>query len=216
MMDSRLSPKLLNSQIKNFTHHNTAIEMTESNITEYYEPSTSASIDLNVNNLSAITNSRLSGEKNIFTQYSDDTEIIPSTSISTDLSSNIPTFSNSSVRTITPLNDNLLLHKTITPPLCTDAPSNVEIFKNSKISTMKRKNSEELTYPRIITVYPKTGPLIGRTVILPFAIKRILKSDSQSEPIIINELLNYTYKTIQSDKRDLLNTPIIPVSHLYF
>jgi hypothetical protein len=109
MIDSQLSPKLLNSQIKNFTHHNTAIEMTGFNITEYYEPSTSASIDVTVNNLPAITNSRLNGEKNISTQYSNDTEINPSISISTDLSSNIPTFLSSSIRAITPLNDNLLL-----------------------------------------------------------------------------------------------------------
>jgi hypothetical protein len=54
-----------------------------------------------------------------------------------------------------------------------DAPSNLEILKNSTISTMKlkRKNSEEWTNPRKITIYPKTGSSIGRSVILPFAIK---------------------------------------------
>lgn len=223
IMLSRFGPKFLNSQTTNSTQHNTAINMTESNINKCYESFTPASIDVIVNNLPMIINSRLIGEKNIFTQFNKHTETIPSISISNDLNSDVPTFSSSSMRAVTSLNDNLLFNKEINPALSMVAPSNVEVLmfeKNLEISTKDSKmiNQKEWESPRKLTVRSDTDPSMSTTVILPFALKRLskLNNHSPSQYPMLNKLLTKPNTILKLDKKDKLNTPLIPVSHIYF
>jgi len=226
IMVSRFGPKLLNRQTTNSTQHNTAYinNMTESNINKYYESFTPASIDVILNNLPIIINSRLIGEKNIFTQFNKHTKIIPSISKSNNLNSDVPTFSSSSMRAVTSLNDNLLFNKQINPALSMVDPSNVEVLvfeENLEISSKDSKmiNYKEWKSPRKLTVRSETDPSMGTTVILPFALKRLskLNNHSPSQYPMLNKLLTKPNNIIlKLDKRDKLNTPLIPVSHIYF
>ncbi|XP_026819609.1 uncharacterized protein LOC113558350 [Rhopalosiphum maidis] len=112
----------LNSEITGFTYHNTAIEMTESNITEYHEPSTSAL--------------------------------------------------KSSINEITLLDNNLLLQKAVTIPLCKDASS------NSMLLMYKVTGSDEWTNSGKVTVFDETGS--SRSYFLPVAVKRMSISNNHS------------------------------------
>jgi len=223
IMVSRFGPKLLNSQITNSTQYNTAIKMTESDMNKYYESLTSASVDAIVKNLPLIINSRLIGENNISTQFNKHTEIIPSISISNDFNSDVPTSSSSSMKSVTSLNENLLFNKEFNSALSMVSPSNVEILvfeKNLEFSTKDSKiiNYKEWKSPRKLTVPSETDPSMDSTVILPFALKRLskLNNHSPSQYPMLNKLLTKPNITMQLDKRDKLNTPLIPVSHIYF
>ena len=202
MTTSRISPSILNSQQSILTQNDTKIKISESNIIEYYDPSISASIDLNLNNLPVMTNANLSSKKNIFTQYNKDIKI-SSTSISTNLNSNIPAFSNSSPSVITPSNGNLLLNKVITPTLFPRFPPNLDILmvdKNAQLSSLnlsKNPNYENWRSPKSLIVYPKRDKSSRENAILPVAIMRATNPNVYS-PLqypMLNKLLTQSTST---------------------
>ncbi|XP_025200446.1 uncharacterized threonine-rich GPI-anchored glycoprotein PJ4664.02-like [Melanaphis sacchari] len=205
MMASRLGPELLNSQITNSTQYNTATEMTESSITECHEPSTSALIDLTETDPPVITNSRLSNEKYIFTKYNKGPYVIPSFPISSDISSNIPTCSSSSMNAVTSLNNDLVLNNADNPASNTDDSSKIELLvlgKNNRMYFVNSKvmNSHDYLRPRTLKTIFKTGlnkPIMKRSVILPFALRKQVKTNSNT--------------STQLDKRNKLDTSVIPV-----
>ncbi|XP_001948907.3 probable serine/threonine-protein kinase DDB_G0282963 [Acyrthosiphon pisum] len=196
---SSISPNMLNGQSSS-TQCNTQLEC--------YEPSTlsSSSIDLTVINLPIMTNSRLNIEKNISTEYNNGIKAISSTSMSTDLRSNKPTFSSPSLRAITPNRNLSLLGR-----------SNIDVFvvqKDAKLSTihLKRMRRADWKSPKYLKVLPqnicKTSPDVN--AIFPIAVKRALKPNSSppSKYPMLNKLLTRpTNRNLKLDKRNTLNTP---------
>ncbi|XP_060865118.1 rhoGEF domain-containing protein gxcJ-like [Metopolophium dirhodum] len=145
MRNSSVSPNMLNGQ-SSLTQCNTQLECNE--------PSTSASIDLPVNN--------------IFTQYNNGIKVISSPSMSTDLSSNSPTFSSPSLRAIIPNGNPALLGQ-----------QNVEVLvvqKDSQLSTMKSNRIKQAHWksPKNLTMFTQST-MLHENACLPVAVKRALK-----------------------------------------
>jgi len=208
MRASSVSPNMLNGQ-STLTRCNTQLEC--------YEPSTSASVDITVNNLPVMTNSRLSIEKNIFTAYNNGIKAISPTSMSTDLSSNIPTFSSPPLTAITPNGNPALLGR-----------SNIEVLlveKDAKLSTIhsNRIKRSDWKSPQNLKVVPQIISNLSpyESALLPVAVKRALKPSSSppsppSKYPMLNKLLTRPTSTIlKLDKRNTLITPS-NVSHYYF
>jgi len=177
-----------------------------------YAPSSLASIDSTVNNLPIMMNS--SNAKNIFTQCNNGIKIISSTSMSTDISSNIPTFSSSSLRAITPNSNSVLLGR-----------PNIEVLvvgKDARLSTVNasRMKRKRWSSPRSLRIVPSNISIMSshQKAVLPVAIKRASKPNlsSLSKYPMLNKLLTRPTSTIiKLDKRNILNTPA-NVSNFYF
>jgi len=202
MRASSVSPNMLNGQ-SSLTQCNTQLEC--------YEPSTLETINLTVNNLPIITNSRLS---NIFTECNNGIKVISSTPMSTDLSSNISTFSSPPLRAITPNGNPALLSR-----------PNIEVLvveKDAALSTihLNRIKRSDWKSPKNLTVVPQDISVTSmyESGLLPVAIKRALKPNSSppSNYPMLNKLLTRPTSTIlKLNKRNTLNTPA-NVSHFYF
>jgi len=208
MRASSVSPNMLNGQ-SSLTQSLTQLEC--------YEPSTLASIDKTVNNLPIITNSRLSIEKNIFTEYNNGINLISSTSMSTDLRSNIPIFPSPSLRAITPNGNPALL-----------GPPNVEVLmvgKDAKLTAIHSNRIKRADWksPQNLRVVPQGISISSslESALLPVAVKRALKPNSSppsppSKYPMLNKLLTRPInKILKLDKRNTLNTPA-NVSNFYF
>jgi len=189
MNASSVSPNMLNG-LSSLTQCNTQLER--------YEPSTLVSIDLT--NLPIMTNSRLSIEKNIFTEYNNGRKTISSTSMSTDLSSNSP-----SLRETTPNSNPAMIGR-----------PNLEVIvlnKDAQLTTMKITSAAWKSC--------KIQPASHESACvpsLPVAIKRALKPNLSPPPKypMLNKLLTRPISTIKKlDKGSTLNTPA-NVSHFYF
>jgi len=207
MTASSISPNMIDSQ-SSLTQQNTQIE--------YYEPSTAASTDLTVDNLPVIMSSNFSNESNVFTQYDEDYIVISSNSMSTDLSSNIPTFSNSSSRATSPLNDNPNLDMSDQPKLDV-----LVVEKDAQLSTLNSNRIKRVDWksPNNLMVIPKKVPIMKsrERALLPVAIKRLKGSKpnvySPSQYPMLNKLLTQQTNTIKKpDKINLIsNTPVLSV-----
>lgn len=205
MRASSPSPNMFNGQ-SNFTQCNTQIEC--------YEPSTLASIDLTVNNLPIMMNSRLSNEKKKITQYNNGIKIISSTSMSTDLSSNIPTFSSPSLRSITSKGNPALF--------CQPNVDLLVVEKDAQLSTINSNRIKRLNWrsPTNLTVIPKNTSIKSslESALLPIALKRASKpnlSPSSKYPLLNKLLTRPTSTILKLDKKNTSNTPA-NVSYFYF
>jgi len=143
MRASSVNPNMLNGQ-SSLTQYNTQLEC--------YEPSTLASIDLPVNN--------------ILTQYNNGIKVV--SSLSTDLSSNSPTFSSPSLREITPNGNPALLGR-----------QNVEVLvvqNDSKLIKIKSNEIKQAQWrsPKNLTLFTK-NPMLRLKYYLPIAVKGALK-----------------------------------------
>lgn len=199
------SPNMLNGQ-SNFTQCNTQIEC--------YEPSTLESIDLTVNNLPIMMNSRLNNEKKKFTQYNNGIKIISSTSMSTDLSSNIQTYSSPSLRSITSKGNPALF--------CQPNVDLLVVEKDAQLSTINSNRIKRVDWrsPKNLTVIPKSISVKSslESALLPIALKRALKpnlSPSSKYPLLNKLLTRPTSTILKLDKKNTLNTPA-NVSYFYF
>jgi len=195
---------------------------------ECYEPSTAASFALTVNNSPAMMNSRFNNENNIFTEYDENIKIISSTSMSTNLSSYIQTFSSSSSRETSQMNHNPDLNMLDYPKY-----DLLVVENNAELSTLNtsRTGSVDWNSPNSLLVMPNKVPIMNSRdrAILPIAIKRLkgLKPnvDTSPEYPLLNKLLtqqinkikkpNKIKKTNKIKKpnkiRILSNTPILSV-----
>ncbi|XP_022162300.1 uncharacterized protein LOC111028074 isoform X2 [Myzus persicae] len=212
MISSSVNPNMLNGQSSS-TLHNTQIEC--------YEPSTSTSIDLTVNDLPIMMNSMLKNKTNIFTQCNKDIEITSLTSMSTDLRSNNPTFSSSSVKATTPLNSN--------DDLCMDGESKVKkrttfdvfvVGKDAQLSTVDAKRIKRIDWkcPQALFVSSNQIPveLSHQNAILPVALKRINENPPSQYPLL-NMLLTKPNNTVikpaeinTTPFNNQMNTPFPP------
>lgn len=190
------------------TQHNTQIEC--------YEPSTATSFALFVNNPPVIINSRINNENNIITDYNEKIEIISSTSMSTNLSSYIPTFSSSSSRETSLLNHNPDLNKLIQPRVDV-----LVLEKNARLSTLNSSRMRRLDWksPNTLLVIPKEVATrkSRERAILPVAIKRLkgLQPNVNTSPEypLLNKLLTQELNKIKKpdEIRILSDTPAFSV-----
>jgi len=200
------------------TQHNTQIEC--------YEPSTAASFALSVNNLPVMTNSRINNESNIFTEYNEGIKIMSSTSMSTDLSRNIPTFSSSSLNESSPLNHDSDLDMLDQPIIDV-----LVVEKDAQLSTINSNRMKRLDWksPNNLMVIPKKVPIMTsrERAVLPVAIKRLKgskpKVNTSPQYPLLNKLLTKQIKKVKSisvpDKINFIsNAPVLSVivSLVYF